>query len=122
MGSSDARTFLAWCRASCHGGLTAQLKGENLVISLTADGLKAAVSALRSLDRVDRVFTPSRSWTNDVCDFWRRTSVGVCLSASSGRSSNSEHSCPEGPRSCEPDVATRNSPRTALHCVGGATA
>jgi len=29
-GVSDTRSFLAWLRASCTGGLMAQLKGENL--------------------------------------------------------------------------------------------
>jgi hypothetical protein len=47
----DNRAFLAWLRASCPGGLTAQLKGEKLmVVPSTADGFRATVSALRSLD------------------------------------------------------------------------
>jgi len=50
-GVRDTRAFLAWLRASCPGGLTAQLKGENLmVVPSTANGFRAAVSALRSLD------------------------------------------------------------------------
>jgi hypothetical protein len=50
-GASDTRTFLAWLRASRPGGLTAQLKGENLmVVQSTANGCRAAVSPLRSLD------------------------------------------------------------------------
>ena len=37
-------------RASCPGGLTAQIKGEKLmVVASTADGFRAAVGALRSL-------------------------------------------------------------------------
>jgi hypothetical protein len=49
---SDARSFLAWLRASCPGGLMAQLKSEKLmVVPSTADGFRAAVSKLRSLDR-----------------------------------------------------------------------
>jgi hypothetical protein len=48
---SIARSFLAWLRASCPGGLMAQLKSEKLmVVPSTADGFRAAVSALRSLD------------------------------------------------------------------------
>jgi hypothetical protein len=48
---SDARSFLAWLRASCPGDLTAQLKSDKLmVVPSTADGFRAAVSALRSLD------------------------------------------------------------------------
>jgi hypothetical protein len=50
-GVRDARTFLAWMRASCPGGVTAQLKAEKLmVVPSTANGFRAAVSALRSLD------------------------------------------------------------------------
>jgi len=40
-----------WLRASCNGGLTAQLKAEKLiVVPSTANGFIAAVSALRSID------------------------------------------------------------------------
>jgi len=50
-GVRDTRAFLAWLRASCSGGLTAQLKSEKLMVVLsTADGFRAAVRALRSLD------------------------------------------------------------------------
>ena len=31
-GVRDARAFLAWLRASCPGGLTAQLKAEKLMV------------------------------------------------------------------------------------------
>ena len=48
---SDTRSYLAWLRASCPGGLMAQLKDEKMmVVPSTADGLRSAVSALRSLD------------------------------------------------------------------------
>ena len=50
-GVSDTRTFLVWLRASCSSGLTAQEKGEKLmVIPSTSDGFRATISALRSLD------------------------------------------------------------------------
>jgi hypothetical protein len=50
-GATDIRTFLSWLRASCPSGLTEQIKGEKLmVVPSTADGLRAVVSALRSLD------------------------------------------------------------------------
>jgi hypothetical protein len=50
-GVGDTRSFLAWLRASCPGGLTAQLKSEKLMVApSTANGFRAAVSALRSLD------------------------------------------------------------------------
>jgi hypothetical protein len=48
---TDTRGFLVWLRASCPCDLTAQLKAEKLmVVPSTADGFRATVSALRSLD------------------------------------------------------------------------
>jgi hypothetical protein len=50
-GAHDTRAFLAWWRAACPVGLTAQLKAEKLmVVPSTADGFRATFSALRSLD------------------------------------------------------------------------
>ena len=50
-GVIDTRAFLAWLRASYPSNLTAQLNGENLlVVPSTADGFRAAVSLLCSLD------------------------------------------------------------------------
>ena len=50
-GVRDTRAFLTWLRGSCPGGLTAQLKAEKLmVVPSTANGFRAAVSALRSID------------------------------------------------------------------------
>jgi hypothetical protein len=62
-GVSDARTFLPWLRASCPGGLTTKLKGEKLmVVPSTAQGFRATISALWSLDGGGVwVFTPSHS-------------------------------------------------------------
>ena len=55
-GVTDTRAFLAWLRASCPGGLTAQLKSEKLmVVPSTADGFRAVVTALRFLDGKDGV-------------------------------------------------------------------
>jgi len=49
-GVSDTRSFLAWLWASCSGALMAQLTGEKLmVVPLTDDGFRIAVSTLRSL-------------------------------------------------------------------------
>jgi hypothetical protein len=49
-GDSDARTFLTCLGASCPCDLTAQIKGEKLmVVPSTADGFKAAASALAVL-------------------------------------------------------------------------
>jgi hypothetical protein len=51
LGVRDTRAFLAWLRAACPGGLTAQLKADKLmVVPSTTDGFRATVSALRSLD------------------------------------------------------------------------
>ena len=50
-GARDTRAFLTWLRGSCPGGLTAQRKAEKLmVVPSTANGFRAAVSALRSID------------------------------------------------------------------------
>jgi len=53
-GVRDTRAFLAWLRASCPDGPT---KGEKLmVVPSTADGFRATVSAMRSLDGKEGVF------------------------------------------------------------------
>jgi len=50
-GVGDTRAFLVWLRSSCPCDLTAQLKAEKLmVVPSTADGFRATVGALRSLD------------------------------------------------------------------------
>ena len=47
----DTRAFLASLRAYCPSVLTAQLKAENLmVVPSTANGFRAAVRTMRSLD------------------------------------------------------------------------
>jgi len=67
-GVTDTRAFLAWLRASCPGGLMAQPKGEKLmVVSSTADGFRAAVSALRSLDGKDGVSFYTFTLPEDRC-------------------------------------------------------
>ena len=67
-GFSDTRSFLAWLRAFCPGGLMVQLKGEKLmVVPLTADGFRAAVSALRSLDGKDGVNFHTFTLPQDRC-------------------------------------------------------
>ena len=51
---NDTRDFLAWLPAYCPCGLKAQLKRENLmVVPSTADGIRAVVRSLRSLDGKD---------------------------------------------------------------------
>jgi hypothetical protein len=50
-GVTDTMGFPTWLRASCPCSLTAQLKTEKLMlVPSTADGFRATVSALRSLD------------------------------------------------------------------------
>jgi hypothetical protein len=50
-GVSDTRGFSAWLRATCRSSFTAQIKAERLVlVPETADGFRATVTALRSLD------------------------------------------------------------------------
>jgi hypothetical protein len=50
-GGSDTRGFLTWLRTKCPSILSAHLKAEKLmVVPRTADGFRAMVSALRSLD------------------------------------------------------------------------
>jgi hypothetical protein len=71
-GYTDTRSFLAWLRSSCPGGLTAQRKGENfMVVPSTADGFRPAIRALRSLEGTEGVsFPPSRSRRTAVCGSW----------------------------------------------------
>ena len=71
-GVRNTRAFLVWLRASCPGGLTAQLKAENLmVVTSTANGFRDAVSAMRSLDGgTVCIFTPSCSRRTAVCGSW----------------------------------------------------
>jgi hypothetical protein len=67
-GVTDTRAFLAWLRASCPSDLTAQLKAEKLmVVPSTADGVRATVSALRSLDGGEGVSFHTFSLPEDRC-------------------------------------------------------
>jgi hypothetical protein len=50
-GVSDTRGFITWLRKQCPSSLSAQLKPEKLmIVPGTADGFRATLSALRSLD------------------------------------------------------------------------
>jgi hypothetical protein len=67
-GVNNTHSFLAWLRSSCPGGLTAQLKGEKLmVVPSTADGFRAVVSALRSLDGKEGVSFHTYTLPEDRC-------------------------------------------------------
>jgi hypothetical protein len=67
-GVFHTRGFLTSLRASCPYPLTAQLKAENLmVVPSTADGFRATVSALRSLDGKEGVSFHNFSLPEDRC-------------------------------------------------------
>jgi hypothetical protein len=55
-GVADTLGFLAWLRTLCLSSLSAQMKGEKLmIVPGTADGFRATVRALRSLDAVSGI-------------------------------------------------------------------
>jgi hypothetical protein len=67
-GVTDTRGFLTWMRASCPSGLSAQIKGERLMlVPRTAEGFRAAVSALRSFDGSRGVRFHTFSLPEDRC-------------------------------------------------------
>jgi hypothetical protein len=67
-GVTDTRGFLAWLRASCQSGLTAQMKEEKHILGpRTAEGFRATVSALRSLDGSKGVSFHTFSLLDDRC-------------------------------------------------------
>jgi hypothetical protein len=67
-GVDGNRAFLAWLQASCPSKLTAQLKAERLaVVPATAEGFRAAVNALRSLDGRSGVNFHTYSLPEDGC-------------------------------------------------------
>ena len=67
-GVNDTRGFLAWLRSKCPSSLSAQMKGEKLmIVPGTADGFRATVSALRSLDGSKGVTFHTFSLPEDRC-------------------------------------------------------
>jgi hypothetical protein len=73
-GVTDTRGFLAWLRASCQSGLSAQIKGKKLMlVQRIAEGFRPAVSALRSLDGNKGVSFHTFSRRTVVCVCWLRT-------------------------------------------------
>jgi len=67
-GITETRAFLAWLRASCQGGLMAQLKSEKfMVVPSTADGFRCVVCALRSLDGNDGMSFHTFTLPEDRC-------------------------------------------------------
>jgi len=67
-GVTDTRGFLTWLRASFQSGLSAQMKGEKLMlVPRTAEGFRATVSALRSLYESKGVSFHTFSLPEDRC-------------------------------------------------------
>ena len=67
-GVPDTRGFLTRIRVSFHSGLSAQTKGQSLVlVPRTADGFRVAVSALWSYDGSKGVSFHAISLTDDLC-------------------------------------------------------
>jgi hypothetical protein len=88
-GASDTHSSLAWLREFCPGGLTAQLKGEKLMVAPATAGFQAVISALRSLDGREGVSFHTFTLPEDRCvRLLVKNLCRVCLRASSGRSWN----------------------------------
>jgi hypothetical protein len=67
-GDTDTRGFLTWLRASFQSGLLAQIKPENLIlVPRTAEGFRATVSALRTLEGSKGVSFHTFSLPEDRC-------------------------------------------------------
>ena len=67
-GFTDTRSFLTWLRASFQSGLSAQIKGDKLMlVPRSAEGFRATVSALRSLDWSKCVSIHTSSLPEDRC-------------------------------------------------------
>ena len=65
---NDARAFLPWPWGSCPSQLSDNLKAEKLVVvTATADGIRAAFSALLSLDGKNGVSIHKYSLPEDGC-------------------------------------------------------
>ena len=67
-GVSETRNILAWLRETCPGGLMALLKSGRLIdVPSTAEGFRAVVSALRSLDGKEGVSFHTFTLPKDRC-------------------------------------------------------
>jgi len=126
-GARDTRAFLTRQRGSCPGGLTAQLKGEKLMVVLsTANGYRAAVRALRPLKGEGVSFHPF-TLPEDRCARLLAKNLGRGMPGSVVREELETLGIHvQGSHSCVPAVVTRTPPRTALppplHCISGARA
>jgi hypothetical protein len=127
-GVGDSRAFLAWLRASCPGGLTAQLKSEKLMVApSTADGFRAAVSALWSLDGGKGVSFHTFTLPENRCVRPLVKNLGRVMPESVARdeleSLNIRVQGVTQQRSCRrnQDPAKDRLPTPPLHCFSGAT-
>jgi hypothetical protein len=113
-------------RASCPGGLTAQLKSEELmVVPSTADGFRDAVSALRSLDGREGVSFHTFTLPEDRCLRLLVKNLGRGMPESVVREElEFLNICVQGVtqlRSSPRDQDTpKDRPPTPLHCISGA--
>jgi hypothetical protein len=65
---ADTTVIVAWLRAFCLSDLKAQIKAESLiVVPSTANGFRASVIALRSLDRKEGVSFHTFSLPEERC-------------------------------------------------------
>ena len=120
-GVTDTRGFQTWIRASCHKGLSAQIKGERLMlVQRLADGFRATVSAMRSLDGSKGVGFHTFSLAEDRC----LRLLSKNLRTSSERSWGLGYLCPGSLavplRAPWPGSLQGQNPNPALHCVGSA--
>ena len=113
---SGVRALVAWLRASCPGGLMAQQKAEKLmVVPTTANGYRAAVRALRSLDGSEGIFFHTFTLAEDRCvrnlvkNLGRGVPESVVREELEALSFISRLSC-----NSVPAVASRTQPRTDL--------
>jgi len=125
-GVRENRAFLAWLRASCPSCLMEQLKSEKLmVVPSTADGFRAVVSALRSLDGKEGVSFHTFTLLEDRCARLLVKKFGRGLPESVVREElESLNICVRGVTQLRsgrrnPDPS-KDRPPHPLHCVSGA--
>jgi len=126
-GARYNRAFLTWLRGSCPGDLTAQRKAEDLmVVPSTANGFRAAVNALPSIDG-EGVSFHTFTLPEDSCARLLVKNLGRGMPESVVREELETLAfVTRGSRSCVPAVVTRTTPRSAipppLNCITGARA
>jgi hypothetical protein len=126
-GTCDTRIFLAWLWASCSDGLSAQLRGEKLiVVPSTANEFRPAVSELRSLDGKGNMNFNTFSLAEDRCVQLLMKKLGMGLHESFDfEDLEFLNICFQGVMRSDTAVAIMTPSRNALphrtHYIGGAT-